>query len=158
MANKTNVQDAAANEKKVVTNWSALKSAQVVPTSLECNSYRPFHRVDLSCHTRLVPRAESVVRHLEMGHGGGFQIKLRRADKPWPEWERLGELGLEASDFRCEICDKQVPFHPIHILNHLKSHSGKIKRVSPGGVFNLTVTSQAVAPPIEDEVFSEYPE
>jgi hypothetical protein len=96
----------------------------------------------------IVPDAEIMAKHLEAEHSGGFLINLRKADKPWPGWKKFEDLGLEIVDFRCDVCDKQVAQHPMHIMNHMKAHSGKTRRSRDGGVFNITLS---LTPTISEE-------
>ena len=137
------------------TNWLAFEKAMVMPREIWCMGYRPVHFMDFGCHSRLLLDASSILSHSNSEHGRGFQLRLRKTDKPWAGWKKFVELGLESSDLRCEICDKQVPFHPLHISNHMRSHSGKSRRVTPGGVFNLTIAGGSEVAPDENESFSE---
>lgn len=124
---------------KTVTNWIAFEIARLMPKEILCQGYKPTHQVDLSCHTRLPLDAAVLGKHIKAEHGGGFLFTLRKADKTWPGWRKFSALGLEAHDFRCAVCDAVVPFHPGHILKHMKPHTGKIKRITPGGGFNITL-------------------
>lgn len=137
---------------KTHTKWQALEDAKLVPTTITCSGYRPYHRVDLSCHTRLRLDAENVKSHIDAGHGGGFLFKLRKGDKPWIGWKKFSDLNLEAMDFRCEICDAQVPFQALHILKHMRPHSGKSRKVLPGGLYDLTINI-GLPTPTEEEAF-----
>lgn len=132
------------------TNWGAFSKAQLVPSSVTCLSYRPIHRVDNTCHSKILLSAEAVKRHIEMGHSGAFQMLLRHTDKSTDFWQGLSDTGLESIDLRCEICDAVIPFHPNHISKHMKPHNGKSKRVIPGGLFNVTISTGQVAPSEED--------
>jgi hypothetical protein len=124
---------------KTLTKWNALAEARLAPTEIVCMGYRPYHLFDASCHTRLMLNPAQIKAHIEGGHGGGFKLHFRKADKPWPGWKQFEELGLESMDFRCDICDAQVPFHPTHILKHMRPHNGKTRRVLPGGDYLMTL-------------------
>lgn len=127
---------------KSFTNWQALIDAKLVPAEIICQAYLPVHPTDLSCHTRLVDSASNMLVHaFEREHLGGFSIKLRETDgKPWAGWNELAAAGIEASDFRCEICDQQIPFKPINIKKHMRPHAGKLRRTRNGGQFWLTLS------------------
>jgi hypothetical protein len=131
------------------TNWSALEKAGLAPTEILCQGYHPLHPGDMSCHTRILLNAEAIRRHaVDLDHGGGFTLRLRRTEKPVKIWQDLAASGLEVHDFRCDVCDAQVPLHPQHILKHLKNHVGKFRRTAEGGAFHMTV---ATTPPVQDE-------
>jgi hypothetical protein len=72
-------------------------------------------------------------------HGGGFKLTLKESEKEWPGWARLAETGVELQDFRCDVCDETIPLSTQRILSHMKAHSGKTRRVRPGGEFLLTL-------------------
>lgn len=137
----------AAVVSKTYTNWNALTIAGLRPTMIECQAYRPALRGDNSCHTRLLPKGDSFINHIGHDHGGGFRLSLRKSDgKASPLWAEIGELGLEAHDFRCAACGAEVRFHPTSIMQHMKPHQGMTKqayqqlaRSSPGavGFFNV---------------------
>jgi hypothetical protein len=80
-------------------------------------------------------------------------LSLRRSDKPVKLWDQLAEAGLEAVDFRCEICDKQLPFHSNHLDACMKPHAGKSRRVKEGGHFNVTIKRDYET--AADEAFEE---
>lgn len=122
------------------TNWEAFKKAQVAVEWIVCQGYRPSQMVDVACHTRLKMDPQQWADHVTADHGGGFRVKLRIADKPSPIWDKIAATGLESRDFRCETCDAIVPFHPSHILKHMKSHSGKTRRVKDLKEFNITLS------------------
>lgn len=126
---------------KTFTNWKAFEQAKLVPATIKCEAYRPVFQHDASCHSNLLFTVETLQRHIDGDHGGGFRFFLKQTDgKPSPLWKALEEAGLEAHDFRCEICDKQLRFHPSSIIPHLKAHGGKTRRVLPGGVFNMVLS------------------
>lgn len=138
------------------SKWDAFTKACVAPVDIVCQAYPPVHRSDGSCHTRLRHTAEALLRHIEPDHGsgGGLLFRLRPADKPWGGWAKFGAAALEIADFRCEVCDEIVPIHPSHIQKHMKSHSGKTRRVRAGGEFNFTLTTFRVEP-TADEAFED---
>lgn len=144
-----------ATPPKTLTNWRAFEKAGLAPSQIVCQGYKPVHRVDSGCHSRVLLNAAALFAHaVTNDHGGGFQMLVRETSRPWPGWAELERLGLECSDLRCEICDVKVPFHPNHIKTHLKPHSGKSRRIKPGRVFNMTIG--VVRPtPDEDEAFED---
>ncbi len=147
---------APAVEKKSITNWRAFEKAGLAPAWLICQSYAPIHNYDQSCHTKIKFTPQAILAHLGNDHGGGFRMKLKATQKPWSGWAELEAAGLEASDLRCEVCDKVLPFHPNLIRPHMRPHAGKIRRVLPEhcGLYNFTIT---LGPPAltEDEAYQE---
>lgn len=138
---------------KSLTKWEALKN--FVVKELTCSAYPPIHKGDDSCHSRLHPtNAQQIVDHIKAGHSGAFQVVLEESTREFPLWKQLAVLGVEAQDFRCEICDKQIPFHTNHITPHMKPHTGKLKRIREGKQYNLTLTL-GKASVNEDEAFEE---
>ena len=138
---------------KSLTKWEALKNFAV--KEVKCSAYPPVHKGDDSCHTRLRPTdAQQMVDHINGGHSGAFQFVLEEGTREFPLWKQLAALGVEAQDFRCEICDKVIPFHTNHILPHMRPHSGKLKRIREGKQYNMTLT---VGRPTvsEDEAFED---
>lgn len=129
---------------KTYTNWKAFEQARLTPVMVKCEGYKPVHLADISCHSQLILKAENVKRHVEGDHGGGFMFQLKVKDAgdkvASPFWDSLADAGLEAHDFRCDNCDKQLRFHPSAIIPHLKAHGGKTRRVYPGGKFLLTLS------------------
>lgn len=124
---------------KTFTNWDAFAKAGLRPVTITCQAYAPYHRVDRSCHSNLRFKPEDFKRHMP-GCGGALQLTLKKVDgKESALWKELSESGLEAHDFRCDICDKQLAFRPSSILPCLRAHSGKTRRVHPGGKFNITL-------------------
>lgn len=138
----TSVYD-SSTPNKTYTNWKAFDQAKLVVTSAKCESYRPVFLHDGSCHSNLILKAENFIRHIQGDHGGGFRLFVKAAEangKASPLWQELADAGLEAHDFRCEICDKQLRFAPSSFIGHLKAHSGKTRRVNLGGVFNVVLS------------------
>lgn len=143
---------------KTYTNWSAFEKAGLKPTTIYCKAYRPVFRNDSSCHTKLIMKADSLVNHAMPepqghGHGGGFLFCLKKTDsnKPVAIWGEIQNAALEAVDFRCEVCNAQLRFHPTSFNAHLKPHAGKTKqayqefsREHPGavGFFSLKLSKE----------------
>lgn len=140
---------------KTHTKWHALEEARLIPTEIVCDGYRPWHAFNNGCHSRLRLDVDQMIAHTEGQHGGGFMLKVRKGDKPWPGWKQLAEKGIEAADFRCEVCDAVIPFHPMHITKHMRAHTGKHRRVLPGGRYNLTLSVGAPIP-TEAEAFEDF--
>ena len=124
---------------RTLTNWGVFVKAQLVPKRVVCEGYLPTHRYDSGCHSNLLLTAEAVERHLDADHGGGYRLFLRKGDIPWKGWLEFQDKGLEIHDFRCEICDAELPMSAGHILKHFESHTGKMKRSKPGGEFLMTI-------------------
>ena len=141
-----------ASEKKCFTNWSAFTKALVAPSEITCQGYQPMQRVDMACHTRLRFNPQTLIDHVRADHGGGFRFKLKETQKPWPGWAEFEKLGVEAHDFRCEVCDKVIPFHPNHIKNHMRPHAGKVRRVFSDhhSIFNFTLGLDPPTPSDEE--------
>lgn len=144
----------AAPAAKTYTNWDALAKSGLVPVIINCQAYRPIHLHDASCHTALKFDTATLQRHMDSEHGNAFEIYLRKSDgKPSPLWAELSASGLEAGDFRCGVCDRQLRLHPTSILQHMKPHSGQSKASyreaagrSSGCVGMLRVTLQKDRP------------
>lgn len=125
---------------KTFTKWDAFAKAGLRPVTITCQAYKPVHLSDRSCHTNLQFSAAAFKRHIEADHGSAIQLTLKKVDgTSSPLWKELSESGLEAHDFRCDICDRQLTFHPTSILSCMRAHSGKTRRVFPGGHFNITL-------------------
>ncbi len=74
------------------------------------------------------------------GTNGGFSLWLRHTDgKTSPVWKDLKKAGVELHDFRCDVCDKELPLVARTIHKHLSSHSGKSRMARPGGLFHMTL-------------------
>lgn len=147
---------------EVMTDWSVFEKAGLVPDNIECVAYKPFHRQDMSCHTRLTLEAKNLAAHADPAHGsdGGFCIRLRRArQNEKPEllnfWKDVKALGLEMVDFRCDHCDKEVRMHPKSLLAEFKPHRGKSRSSVMRGFFNMTL-SIGMPAPTEDEFDEQY--
>jgi len=128
--------------KKSFTNWDAFAKAGLRPVTVTCQAYKPIHLADRSCHTNLQFTAEALTRHLQADHGGAIQLTLKKVDggnSVGGFWKALSESGLEAHDFRCDVCDKVLRFHPTSILSCMRAHNGKTRRVMPGGHYNITL-------------------
>jgi len=137
---------------KTKTKWRALASAKLWPKEIVCRGYRSFHRVDVSCKGRVIPAVNNLKNHMKNCSddiGTGFEMILEKHDIPCPLWAELEEAGIEAIDFRCDVCNAIMPFNHIHVLNHMRPHSGKTRKVRPGGKFQFTLSFNV--PFIEDE-------
>jgi hypothetical protein len=141
-------------ESKCLTKWEAFEEAGLVPAQIRCQDYHPAQQVDQSCHSNCLLEAQSVVGHMNPDHspGGGFMFVLRRGEKNAKIWKDLKAAGVEMHDFRCEVCDKEVPLVARRILKHLEAHSGKSRSPKVGGMFLATLKFD---PPMEgdDEEF-----
>ena len=129
-------------EKTCDTPWENLAKGDIYPVMIKCQDYQPMTGNDMSCHTNLPIKAESVVAHLSPEHGanGGFSVQLRhRPGLKTSLWEDLGKAGVELHDFRCDICDEQLPLAPRRIIKHMAAHSGKTRQAKAGGLFHMTL-------------------
>lgn len=144
----------ASKARKAYTNWDALAKSGLVPLVINCQSYRPVHMADFSCHTALKMDVPTLRRHMVSEHGSAFEIFLKRTDgKESPLWQELSAAGLEAGDFRCGCCSKPVRLHPTSILQHSRSHAGdtkqrynQIKDIKTGVTAMFRVTLQTERP------------
>ena len=145
--------------RKSTTNWKAFRSANVKVTNILCKAYTPVHLSDEGCHQRLTLKTDSVKSHINNNHGSqlgtaGFRISLRQGSRPDPLWQELEDGGIEVHDFRCDVCDKVLPLHNLHIINHMRPHAGKTRRVRQGGDFLFTLSTRP-ANPIDTELMDE---
>jgi hypothetical protein len=140
MAEKT---ASVETKSKTSTNWRALEDAGVIPVRVVCQDYVPVSaRMDMSCHSNLAISGENVTRHMveEHGTGGGFAMYLRLSDgKKSKLWRELEDAGVELHDFRCDICDEQLPLQPRRIARHLQPHSGKSRHARANSKFWMTL-------------------
>lgn len=112
---------------KTYTNWEAFAKAKVMPSNLVCDVIH-MHPADEACKTRLPLEAKNMIRHFELGHGGGFQVKMKDNNgREWPGWKELADAGYEIVRMKCEVCDRQVQVSARDISNHRRPHQGKFR-------------------------------
>ena len=145
--------------KTSTTNWKAFRSAQTTIKTILCKAYGPVHMVDVGCHGRVLLTPEAIKGHIDNGHGSvpgmaGFKFTLTQEGQADPLWTKLEQACIEIHDFRCDVCDKVLPLHNISIINHMRPHSGKSRRVRKGGDFLMTL-SEKPAVPSEEELMDE---
>lgn len=134
------------------TRWDAFDSINLVPTEIRCESYKEFHRTDLSCHTRLPLQAQSMIDHLMSDHGGGFIVKVKLGESPWPGWKELQDKGVELADFRCAECLQPVRVNPADIQAHMKLHKvGKRMKISEHFLLTISQTAKTQFKNFEEE-------
>lgn len=123
------------------TRWEAFEEMGLVPTQITCQDYHPAQRVDTSCHSHCLLNVKSVMGHMAPEHeaGGGFAITLAKGVKGAQIWKDLKSEGVELHDFRCDVCDQEVPLVGRRIMKHFEPHSGKVRAPRPGGVFLATL-------------------
>jgi hypothetical protein len=139
-------------DEKCLTNWAIFDKAGLVPSEIVCQGYFPVHRSDIACHSRLPLQAGNIESHVLAEHGGGFRFTLRKSDgKGWSGWKEFAEKKLELHDFRCDICDKEMPMNVRAILKHMEPHSGKSRRPQPGGKYMLTFSFDRPIENVDDE-------
>ena len=139
--------------KKTYTRWDAFEKAKVVPVTVICDVIKQ-HPADEACKTKLIPSAENMINHFKMGHGGGFQLRVKLSDgKPSPVWKALNDAGMEAVQLRCEVCDRQVEISTRDILNHLRPHQGKFRGAYQNfrDTLFLQIQDTPVNPPEDDD-------
>ena len=156
------------SKERTRTNWRALADAGLVPIMLDCQAYKPTHLADMSCHTHIRFNTDTIKRHIGGEHGGGFQLFVKRQDskksKESPLWEDLMNSGLEAADFKCNIChaepQQMLRFSAAEILQHVKPHRGKTRQEyqlmlqrnpRSEGLLNITFAPQASAEVNEED-------
>lgn len=133
-----------------LTNWLAFVKAKLVPKEITCQGYPPIHPRDNGCHTRLPKSVTAMLPHTTE-HSGGFKIVLRQSERDWEGWAELAKSGLELTDFRCDICDTILPLNSNRILNCMKPHKGKSRKVLPGGAFWFTISTVKPVSDTEDD-------
>lgn len=148
--------------KNTSTNWSVFEKSKLTPVTVKCDAYsipgEPFS--DFSCHTALQLNVATLKNHIAAEHGSRFRFMLRLNDgKASPLWKELESSGLEAADFRCEVCNEKLRFHPASLQRHLRPHQGKVRqayaelaRQNPKavGFFCFTLGSQPTEDQLED--------
>jgi hypothetical protein len=125
-----------------LTKWEAFDEGELIPIQVKCQDYQPIHPWDTSCHTNLIPTANNVVRHMadEHGSGGGFAVQLRhRPGQKTKLWKELSEAKVELHDFRCDVCNEQLPLVPRRVIKHFAAHAGKSRAPRAGGNFWMTL-------------------
>lgn len=113
-------------KRKTVTNWRVFGEAGLVPVRIRCEGYLGSHPADLSCHSNLLLKGESVLAHMVPDHSGGwFKFKFRISDgKESPVWAELEEAGVEITDLYCSHCRQGVAMTPRAMIKHLQAHAG----------------------------------
>jgi hypothetical protein len=152
----TEISGVKKDESACQTNWRALEDAGFIPVRLQCQSYQPVQPVDGSCHTNILPTGENAKAHLaeEHGSGGGFTVVMRISDgKKSKFWRELADQKIELQDFRCDVCDAQLPLVARRISPHFKAHPGKSRQARPGGTFHMTLGFQKPEGEDTDENF-----
>jgi hypothetical protein len=140
--------------KQTYTPWDVFNKLRLVPVEIKCNSYKPYHRTDSSCHTILQPRADVLLRHIHPDHaGGGFSIKLRQAAAdapPHPLWKELQDAGVEIIDIRSAVNDQPFKLSGQFIMQYMKPHQDGNRRRQEGGRFNFTLATDTPAIELDD--------
>ncbi len=134
--------EAPSPKRKTYTRWDAFEAINLVPTEIRCEGYLPFHPLNLGCHTRLPLHAQSLIDHLNSGHGGGFEMQVRVGDSPWSGWKDLQDAGVELEDFRCGECMNPVRVNPADIQAHMRPHLVG-KRMKSSNKFLLTISQNS---------------
>lgn len=147
-ASALNVEPAS---RESITNWLIFEKLRYYPAQIECRGYTPLHPHDSSCHSKLRLRADSVSRHTEASHGGGFRLTLKQVPegaKPWSGWGDLRMLGVELRHFRCAGCQREVQLTPQDMQFHMSRHIDANKKSYDAKTFEFTVTLPNTAPEV----------
>lgn len=156
--NATRVPEQAKPTKpRTETKWDALTRASLRPITIYCKAYPLVRNMawrDESCHTRLPLKAEVLEAHTVGHHSGGFLMCLRHTEgKQSAVWPGLAERDMEAYDFRCAVCDKQITLDPNSFAPHMRPHPGMTKMAykelagehpNATGFFNVTLRKRGV--------------
>lgn len=137
-----NVEKIENKPKTTFTNWAAFVKAGLVPKEIVCNAYKPTHMVDMSCHSRLLLNAPSMIKHVEAEHGGGFLVTLQKSETEWPGWKEFSQSGMELQELRCNHCGHELPVSPQQIIRHMKSHGGENRRLKENDTFRMTISTE----------------
>ena len=140
----------ASPPRRTITNWMSFVKAQVAPRKVRLWAYPEFHGRKEDTHARIVPTADTIIAKVadraSRGENTGFQIQLGQARQGWPGWAKIQDAGIEIQHIICEVCGKEVPIHPTHILRHLKPHkhraTGRISLRDVTGNFRMTLGSE----------------
>lgn len=137
---------ATAKQRETATDWSVFEKLRLNPKLIRCDSYKPIHGYDASCHTTLRPKVESILQHTAFPseHGGGFYIELSEQPegaKIWSGWADLRAAGAEITDFR-GAHRMGSPIGPVahEILPLMRKHASDNKRQAEGGAFYFTIS------------------
>lgn len=139
----TSVPKAAA-PRRTITNWMSFVKANVAPKKVRVHKYREFFRFDDAPHVTIIPTADKIIskaqEYMNKGENIGLEIDLGRTRQGWPGWAKIQDAGIEMVHFMCDVCGKEIPFHPQHILRHFPAHrhraTGKLVR---GGRFCMAL-------------------
>jgi hypothetical protein len=144
-ANETSIKITPAT-----TKWEVFEKAGLRPVEIVCNQYKPFHLSDNSCHSRVLPKFDNLMTHLDGDHGGGFYIKFEKSDgKPWAGWKELKANGVELYDIRCDHCGQVLPLNGQILQSHLfKMHRGERAKSIINQILRFTLSKNA---PAKDE-------
>ena len=112
--------------KTTYTNWDTFVKAGFGVKSIKCMTL-PGHPDDEACKTYLVPTAQSVINHVNAGHGGGFMFEIVEGGRVWPGWKEFAEAGLELQGLRDEVTDNQVNLSIRALKQALRPHQGKFR-------------------------------
>lgn len=142
------VAESVPAEPKSQTNWAAFMEAGLVPREIRCDGYQEFHAVNLGCHTVIQPKVDVIKAHIANDHGGGFVVRLttKHRGKMWSGWNDLAAAGIEAQDFRCGVCQQEIPLQPQQLLKHSRSHINGNRKFEHGGEFRMTLLTPFTAP------------
>ena len=149
----------APKASQVYTNYKAFVNAKLVPTAARCESNWQYFNSNggrwQGCHTKIDLKTdnagEDIIKHLEAGHSGGFNITMRPVrEGAWKGWKTLMDAGIEIANLNCGVCQQDVLLHPQHLAKHMRPHLNWRKRQEKGGKFNIAFTRDTPLP--EDDL------
>ncbi len=127
-----------------LTDWSVFEKLRLNPKVIRCDSYKPLHGYDASCHTTVRPKFESITSHISADHGGAFYLELTEiaeGGKVWSGWSDLAACGAELTDLRDANNTGRSVGVTVHDIRPLMSrHPGVNQRPVEGGKFFLTIS------------------
>lgn len=136
---KSSVEPGVTTSRSTATPWPNLAKIKIVPVKVRTCGYSPVHRVDLSSHTTIPPKPQTMIDNIKYG-GGGFEVTFVAAQDAWAGWKEFQDKGIEMIDLRCEVCRQKVPVNPLHIREHFKVHMDQNKKRREGGTFLITLS------------------
>lgn len=134
----------AAPPRRTTTNWMAFVRAKLAPKVFRLWNYPNFFQIDGSSHTRLIPSSEKIIAEVERAQVAsedlGVDFTFVQLRNGWPGWAKLQEAGVEIKDLTCGVCQKKIPTHPQHLLQHMQRHKDATTgKTVPGGRFLIAL-------------------
>jgi hypothetical protein len=123
----SSVTTQAEPESKQKTEWDTFVDNSGLGVSRIICETLPGHPGDEACKTKLPLKAENIIEHLKLGHGGGFRLTLRDGGETWPGWAKLRDAGIYLHFILDEVTNHEVDPDIRKIRNLLKPHTGKFR-------------------------------